>query len=144
MKRSLISRILFTGTILTLILFLLTGCGAVKMSFTTAGSDTTIEAKNAEDGYQAESPSFPVGSGRAAVVRSSLEEGKLKIDFMQVTIFHNTDNSPDDIMYGDIAASVTVGPGAAEAVPLEAGDYVMQITVIGKTSGNVTVKVEKQ
>lgn len=139
-----VRKILRTCGMLALVLFLMTGCSGFKMSFTTTGNNTTIEVKSADDGYTAESPDFSVGSGRAAVITSSLEEGKLKIDFMQVTIFHNEDNSPDDVIYGDIAETITIGPGDKQTIALPASDYIMQVTVVGKTSGKVTVNIEKQ
>ena len=119
---------------------LLVGCAGATFTITSAGSRTTIEANNAEDGSTAESGSFSVGKGKTACVESSLEKGKLKIDFAQATVIieHETERT----IVGDVAASETIGPGDSRELPLQQGDYVMLLTAIGSTSGKVTVNIK--
>jgi hypothetical protein len=70
-------------------------------------------------------------------VESSLEKGKLKIDFAQATVIieHETERT----IIGDVVASETVGPGDSREFSLPQGDYVMLLTAVGSTSGKVTV-----
>ena len=125
---------------LLLLAVLLTGCDGVNFVFTTAGSKTTIEVKNAADGAYGESTNFSVGKGKIVYVDYALDKGELKIDFAEATIFHN-ENSSDDVIVGGVAESITVGPGDKVEVDLGRGDYVMQVTASGETNGTVTVKV---
>ena len=116
---------------------LLAGCAGATFTISSAGNRTTIEANNAEDGSTAESGSFSVGKGKTACVESSLEKGKLKIDFAQATVIieHETERT----IIGDVVASETVGPGDNREFSLPQGDYVMLLTAVGSTSGKVTV-----
>ena len=120
-----------------LIACLLVGCAGATFTITSAGNNSTIEVNNAEDGSTAESGSFSVGKGKTACVESSLEKGKLKIDFAQATVYmeHETERT----IVGDVVASETVGPGGSRELALPQGDYVMLITAVGSTSGKVTV-----
>ena len=108
------------------------------------GAATTIEIKDDEGGKDAESDSFSVGKGKVLVVESSLEEGQAQIDFVEATVFSNEDDVPDDVILGDTAASITVGPGDSQTVSLEKGDYVMRVSTIGRTNGKIKVTEEKQ
>ena len=119
---------------------LLAGCAGATFTISSAGNRTTIEANNAEDGSTAESGSFSVGKGKTACVESSLEKGKLKIDFAQSTVYmeHETERT----IVGDVVASETVGPGGSRELSLPQGDYVMLITAVGSTSGKVTVNIK--
>ena len=119
---------------------LLAGCAGATFTISSAGNRTTIEANNAEDGSTAESGSFSVGKGKTACVESSLEKGKLKIDFAQATVIieHETERT----IVGDVVASETIGPGDSRELPLQQGDYVMRLTAIGSTSGKVTVNIK--
>lgn len=116
------------------------GCGGVNYSFTTVGSSTTIKVNSAEDGSVGESGAFSVGRGKTAVVESALDRGELQIDFAEATIYRYADGS-EDVTIGDVAASVTVGPGAGEEINLDQGDYVLQVTAVGDVNGKVTVKI---
>ena len=122
---------------------LLSGCERFHFSFTTVLNNTKIEVNDAVDGDFAESSPISVGKDRVVVVDSALEKGKLKIDFTEATVFSNEDG-PDDVILGDVVASVTVGRSGKERIALERGDYVMQIEAIGETDGVVTVNVEKR
>ena len=121
----------------------LTGCSN-NFTFTTVLGKTTIEIKDDEGGKDAESDSFSVGKGKVLVVESSLEEGQAQIDFVEATVFSNEDDVPDDVILGDTAASITVGPGDSQTVSLEKGDYVMRVSTIGRTNGKIKVTEEKQ
>lgn len=122
--------------------FMLAGCEGATFSFTQMGNNITIEVNSAKEGNTAESSSFTVGKGRAAIVESTLDSGELRIDFAQATVFTHPDE-PDKCIVGDVAASVIVGAGDRETVALEPGDYVLQVTAKGDTNGKITVKIEK-
>ena len=101
-----------------------------------------LSAKDAEDGTYGEAGPFSVGKGKTATVEPSLDKGELKIDFMEVAVFHN-DGQPDDVMNLGVAASVTVsGTGEKQEIVLEKGDYLLQYTTSGETSGKVIVNIE--
>ena len=120
---------------------LLTGCGGVKLTSTSIGNRTTIEAKDAEDGAYGEAGPFSVGKGKTATVESSLDKGELTIDFMEVAVFYN-EGQPDDVINLGVAASVTVsGAGDKQEIALEKGDYLLQYTTSGETSGKVIVNL---
>ena len=116
---------------------LLVGCAGATFSISSAGSNSTIEVNNAEDGSTAESHSFSVGKGKTAYIESSLEKGQLKIDFAQATVI--TEHETERTIVGDVVASETVGPGDSREFSLQQGDYVMLLTAVGSTSGKVTV-----
>lgn len=128
--RIAISMILIAG-------LLLVGCADAAFTVSSAGNNSTITVNNAEDGSTAESDSFSVGNGQTACVTSSLEKGQLKIDFAQASVIleHDTWRT----IVGDVVASKTVGPGDSLEFSLQEGDYVMLLTAVGSTSGEVSV-----
>ncbi len=136
-------KVRFVCVLALVLALLLSGCEKFHFSFTTALNNTKIEVNDAVDGDFAESSPISVGKDRVVVVDSALEKGKLKIDFTKATVFSNEDG-PDDVILGDVVASVTVGRSGKERLALERGDYVMQIEAIGETDGVVTVNVEKR
>lgn len=119
---------------------LLAGCDGVKLTSTSVGGKTTIEAKDAADGTYGEAGPFSVGKGKTATIDSSLDKGELKIEFMEVAVFHN-DEGPDDVINLDVVAGVTVGAGDKREIELERGDYILQYTTVGETNGKVTVNI---
>lgn len=124
----------------------LAGCGGIRFTFslTSLGGKTTIEIKDAEDGDTTESDYVSVGKGRKAFIESSLEKGQLQIDFAEAEVIIHADDTPDDIVVGDVVDSITVGPGETAQVELEKGDYVYQLKTIGQTSGKVVIDVRKE
>ena len=120
---------------------LLSGCSGFSYTFSGWGNKTTIDVSNAEDGKFGESSVISAGSGSVAVVESALDKGQLQIDFAEATVFNFSDE-PEEVVVGDVVKSVTVGPGSREELPLEAGDYVLQVTAIGTANGKVTATVE--
>ena len=126
--------------LLLLLSLLLTGCAGASLSITSLGNKTTIEANEAEDGRYLESTAFSVGKGKTVVIESSLEKGQLKIEFAQAIVWRDEDM--EETMIGDVVASETVGVGDSREISLEQGDYVLQVTVIGSTSGKVTVDIQ--
>ena len=50
-----------------------------------------------------------------------------------------TEDDEEQTIVGDVVAGETVGPGDSREFPLNQGDYVLQITAVGSTSGKVTV-----
>ena len=129
-----------TVLLLLLLSLLLTGCAGAALTITSAGNKSTIEANDAEDGRYLESAAFSVGKGKTVVIESSLEKGQLKIEFAQAIVWRDED--VEETVIGDVVASETVGSGDSREFSLEQGDYVMQVTVIGSTSGRVTVNIQ--
>ena len=85
-------------SVILIVGLLLSGCAGAAFTISSAGNRSTIEANNAPDGATAQSGSFSVGKGKTACVESSLEKGKLKIDFARatVTIEHETERRRRD------------------------------------------------
>ncbi len=126
--------------LLLLLSLLLTACSGVALSITSFGSKSTIEANDAEDGKFLESAAFSVGKGKTVAIESALEKGQLKIEFARAIVFR--DDEMDQTIVEDVVASETMGPGDSCEFALEQGDYVMQVTVVGSTSGKVTVNIK--
>ena len=122
---------------------LLAGCGASTFTISSVGEDTKIEVKDAEDGATSESLYVSIGKNRIATIESALDKGQLQIDITEAIVFKNEDDS-EDVMLGDIYATVTVGPDDKEEIELPQGDYIYQLTAIGTTNGTVTIDVEKK
>ena len=60
---------------------------------------------------------------------------------MEVAVFYN-EGQPDDVINLGVAASVTVsGAGDKQEIALEKGDYLLQYTTSGETSGKVIVNL---
>ena len=118
------------------------GCSSTY-SVSTTGRKSTIKVEKAEDGAGGESLEFSVGKDETAVVQSSLDKGQLKIDFVEVTIFKH-DKEPDEVIYGDVSQTITVGKGDKVDVSLNSGDYVMRFKSVGETNGTVVVELQKK
>lgn len=127
--------------LLLLLSVLLTGCLGASVTITSAGNDSTIKVENAEDGKTAESGTFTVGKGETVSIVSSLDKGRLKIEFAEADVMRD-ENDLEQVRIGDVAAVETVGAGDSRTLSLEPGTYVMQLTVIGETNGKVTVDIK--
>ena len=124
------------------VIVLTAGCDKFTFDITTTGTNSKIKINKADDGDYAETNWFSIGKGRVAVIESSLDEGELQIDFAEVVISIHEDSS-DEVFVDHIEESVTVKPGEKKEIPLEPGDYILQLTAIGTTNGTVTVNIEK-
>ena len=132
-----------------LMALVLAGCAGFDFnptfSFTNIMGKTTVEIKDAKDGETAQSEYVSVGKGRAAVIESALEKGRLQIDIAEAEVYtYADDDTPADIVVGDVVESITVGPGDTARVSLEKGDYVYLVTAIGETSGKVVIDIQKE
>ena len=135
--RKLVSILLLTITMI------FTGCSSFTFDITQTGSSTDVKINNAEDGKEAETSWFTVGKNRKAVIASSLDQGKVEIEFVEVEVFTYMD-ADDEVIPGDVIESVSIGmPGTIE-VSIPSGDYIMRIKTIGSTSGSFTVRFEKK
>ncbi|MBQ2228473.1 MAG: hypothetical protein II427_05075 [Firmicutes bacterium] len=130
-------------SIVLLFAVLLAACGTSTFTTTSLGEDTKIEVENADDGATSESLYVSIGKNRIATIESALDKGQLQIDITEAIVFKNEDDS-EDVMLGDIYATVTVGPDDKEEIELPQGDYIYQLTAIGTTNGTVTIDVEKK
>lgn len=129
--------------VVLLLAMLLAACGTSTFTTTSLGEDTKIEVENADDGATSESLYVSIGKNRIATIESALDKGQLQIDITEAIVFKNEDDS-EDVMLGDIYATVTVGPDDKEEIELPQGDYIYQLTAIGTTNGTVTIDVEKK
>ena len=130
-------------SVVLILSMLLAACGTSTFTTSSVGEDTKIEVTDADDGATSESLYITIGKNRIATIESALEKGKLQIDITEAIVFKNEDDS-EDVMLGDIYATVTVGPDDKEEIELPAGDYIYQLTAIGTTNGTVTIDVEKK
>ena len=135
-----LSIVLSVGLILAM---LLAACGTSTFTTSSVGEDTKIEVTDADDGATSESLYVSIGKNRIATIESALDKGQLQIDITEAIVFKNEDDS-EDVMLGDIYATVTVGPDDKEEIELPQGDYIYQLTAIGTTNGTVTIDVEKK
>ena len=130
-------------SVVLILAMLLAACGTSTFTTTSLGEDTKIEVTDADDGATSESLYVSIGKNRIATIESALDKGKLQIDITEAIVFKNEDDS-EDVMLGDIYATVTVGPDDKEEIELPQGDYIYQLTAIGTTNGTVTIDVEKK
>ncbi len=127
-----------------LISILICGCGKVfHYEISSTPSKTTVKVMNASDGDYGESDAILVYENRILNINSSLEEGKLQIDFAGAVNTAGPDET-DDYIIGEVVETVTVGPGEKASVALEPGEYILQLTAIGNTKGTVTIDIEKK
>lgn len=130
-------------SVVLILAMLLAACGTSTFTTTSLGEDTEIKVENADDGATSESLYVSIGKNRIATIESALDKGQLQIDITEAIVFKNEDDS-EDVMLGDIYATVTVGPDDTEEIELPQGDYIYQLTAIGTTNGTVTIDVEKK
>ena len=130
-------------SVVLLLAMLLAACGTSTFTTTSLGEDTKIEVTDADDGATSESLYVSIGKNRIATIESALDKGQLQIDITEAIVFKNEDDS-EDVMLGDIYATVIVGPDDKEEIELPQGDYIYQLTAIGTTNGTVTIDVEKK
>ena len=130
-------------SVVLLLVMLLAACGTSTFTTSSVGEDTKIEVTDADDGATSESLYVSIGKNRIATIESALDKGQLQIDITEAIVFKNEDDS-EDVMLGDIYATVTVGPDDKEEIELPQGDYIYQLTAIGTTNGTVTIDVEKK
>lgn len=130
-------------SVVLILAMLLAACGTSTFTTSSVGEDTKIEVTDADDGATSESLYVSIGKNRIATIESALDKGQLQIDITEAIVFKNEDDS-EDVMLGDIYATVTVGPDDKEEIELPQGDYIYQLTAIGTTNGTVTIDVEKK
>lgn len=121
----------------------LSGCSN-NFTFTSFMGKITIEIKDDEGGRTSESDYFTLDKGKVLNVESSLAEGQVQIDFVEAEVYLHEGDDPADVILGDTVDSITAGPGDSQTVSLDPGDYVIQLTTIGKTNGKILVTQEKQ
>jgi hypothetical protein len=124
-----------------IIALMLAGCSFGAFTVVSGGKNTTITANNAEDGQTMDAPPIYVGKGKTVKVESSLDKGRLQIDFAEATVISYTDE-PDEITVWGVTESVTVGAGDSTSLSLPQSDYVLQLKAIGTTNGKVSITIE--
>ena len=126
--------------LLILSAFLLSGCGAVKFDITSSSSKARISIKDVEDGTYAEISTMTVSGGKTVHIDSSLNKGKLKIEFAEAIEVSSADEE-DEFVAGNIVETVEVGPGENLEVTIDPGRYVVQLTTVGQTEGPVEINI---
>lgn len=138
-------RIKTVGLVLLMTALLLSACGGFSFIVTTTGKKVTVEAKSPKEGDFVDSEPVKIGRGRVAAIESSLDKGKMKIEFVEVTVFDSDDvDEPDTVIEGDVAYTVTVGASDKQTLELEEGEYILRCTAEGKPNGKVEIRFEKQ
>ena len=134
-------KIRITIILLSLIGLLLSGCAGAKFSITSSSKNAKIQINDVEDGTFAEISDMYVSSGKTVHVESSLNKGKLKIEFCEA-IDVSTGDEADEYVAGAVMDMVEVGPGETKEVALDVGRYVLQLTTVGQTDGTVQINIE--
>lgn len=119
---------------------LLSSCGAVGVDITSSSSNAKIKINDVEDGTYAEISTMSVSSGKTVHIESSLNKGKLKIEFCEAIKVSAAGDS-DEYVAGNIVKTVEIGPGENLDVSLDSGRYVLQLTTVGKTDGTVQINI---
>lgn len=127
-------------TLFSLIALLLSGCGGVKFDITSSSKNAKIKINDVDDGEFAEIGDMSVSGGKKAHIESSLNSGKLKIEFCEAVLVSSADEK-DEFIAGAILKTVEVGPGENIDVDLDPARYYVQVTAIGKTGGTVEIKI---
>ncbi|MBQ6560378.1 MAG: hypothetical protein IJL85_06070 [Erysipelotrichaceae bacterium] len=133
-------RIRITMILLSLIALLLSGCGGAKFDITSSSKNAKIKINDVEDGTYAEISTMSVSKGKTVHVESSLNKGKLKIEFCEA-IDISTGDEPNEYVAGAIIETVEIGPGETLEVSLDSGEYLLQLTTIGQTEGTVQINI---
>ncbi len=139
-RTNIIKKIRIILILLILSAFLLSGCGAVKFDITSSSSKARISIKDVEDGTYAEISTMTVSNGKTVHVGSSLNKGKLRIEFCE-TIKVSAAGEENEYVAGNIAGTIEIGPGENIDVSLPSGRYVLQLTTAGQTDGTVEINI---
>lgn len=121
--------------------FLFSGCGAAGIDITASSSNAKIKINGVEDGTYAEISTMSVSGEKATHIESSLNKGKLKIEFCEA-IEVSAAGESEDYVAGNIAKTVEIGPGEKIDVSLDPGRYVLQLTTVGQTDGTVQISIK--
>ena len=126
--------------VMTLTILLLSGCGAVKFNITSSSKKANIKISDVEDGTYAEISTMTVSGGKTVHIESSLNKGKLKIEFAEAIEVSSADEE-DEFVAGNIVETVEVGPGENIELSIDPGRYVVQLTTVGQTEGTVEINI---
>ena len=126
--------------VMTLTILLLSGCGAVKFNITSSSKKANIKISDVEDGTYAEISTMTVSGGKTVHIDSSLNKGKLKIEFAEAIEVSSADEE-DEFVAGNIVETVEVGPGENIELSIDPGRYVVQLTTVGQTEGTVEINI---
>ncbi|MBQ6333816.1 MAG: hypothetical protein IJI46_01935 [Erysipelotrichaceae bacterium] len=120
---------------------LLSGCGGAKMDITSSSSKAKIKINDAEDGTYAEISTMSVNKNKTVHIESSLNKGKLKIEFAEAIKTSGSGES-DEYVGGAVLETAEVGPGDSLDLSLANGDYVVQLTCVGQSDGTVEINIQ--
>jgi len=132
------------GLLSLVVAVLLTACGGFSYTMTSTNDKTTVKINNADDGDSIDSDSIIVDGDKVAIVDSALEKGQIQVELIEATVFPKEDSSEEDVIEGDVATAVTVGPGEQQELEAKAGEYILRFTAVGEASGKVEVRFENQ
>ena len=129
--------------LITLMMVLLSGCSGASYVF--SGSETRVKiTATADDEKYGESSVFSVGKDREIVVSTDLSKGSLKMEFAEAFVFPETEDTPEDVVIGDVVHTITVTSDDSVTFELPQGDYIILVTAVGRTEGKVEVNVNKK
>lgn len=128
-------------TLLSLIALLLSGCGGgINFEITSSSKNARIKVNNAEDGAFAEIGTMTVKKGKKAYIESSLNKGKVRIEFCEA-IKTSDAGETEEFVAGAILETAEAGPGESIEMALDPDRYYVQLTTIGQSDGTIEIKI---
>lgn len=137
-------KILFAAAALMALAVIVSGCGMTgKSSIVMDTSDektATIEFNNAKEDEFVQGGYLSVAEGEGIEVVSDLnDDGKVLIGFIAVPEDQNTDELPD---MDSTKYEMMISGNAVQGATFDPGDYDLKITVQGKSTGTLTLRVK--
>lgn len=132
-------------TILALALagILLAGCSVSSFSTSSINNKVTIEMNGVKDGDVSETGPITVEDGQSISVDVKITKGTIKIDFLDAATAVRKNDS-DSVSTGKVISSLTMPMSGTNsyAVTIGKGEYLLQVSAVGETSGTATVNVK--
>jgi len=135
MKRKSIILVLVMAALL-----LLSGCSS-NYSFTQTADETKIKISAKKDAT-GESLWFSVPDGYAVEVTTSLDSGKVQLEFVEVAV--SVIDGDEDVTTLDVVKSITVSGSDKVTVELPVNDYVIWVTAVENSKGTIETKVVRK
>lgn len=128
-------------TLLSLIALLLSGCGGkINFEITASSKNAKIKINDAEEGAFAEIGTMTVNSGKKVHIESSLNSGKVKIEFCEA-VKTSAAGETEEFVAGAILETAEIIPGENIELELDPDRYFVQLTTIEQSEGTVEIKI---